>query len=67
LSIGTKRYLNSKGVIPEIAKFKKGENNEKVRAALWKESTGAAVKGEDVQEPSDDEAPVKGDDKEMEG
>lgn len=26
-------YLNSKGIIPEIACFKKGENPEKVRSA----------------------------------
>ncbi|KAI5475758.1 hypothetical protein MNV49_000887 [Pseudohyphozyma bogoriensis] len=43
-------YLNSKGVIPQAATYKKGENPEKTRA-----TEGAVPAGEDVLAPSDDE------------
>lgn len=44
------RYLNSKGIIPESAVFKKGENAEKIRLAA------GAVVAEGVVAPEEDAA-----------
>ena len=53
------RYLNSKGIIPASAIFKKGENTDKARLPE------GAVVAEDAAPPSDDEeGPV---DKDNEG
>lgn len=59
------RYLNSKGIIPPASVFKKGENSEKTRGGNNATAVDMAL---DVSPPSDDDdTPMKGDAKELEG